>query len=136
MSASFDPYHVWLGIPPKDQPPHHYRLLGLDKFEADAGVIENGADRQMAHLRRLQTGKHAQLAQKLLNEISAARLCLLDTDRKFAYDEQLGKQLARQAAPPPPRPPALPGFAPSRCAPIAGGATGCRQFPESEQSNG
>ena len=31
----FDPYHDWLGIAPKDQPPNHYRLLGVDLFEAN-----------------------------------------------------------------------------------------------------
>ena len=31
----FDPYRKWLGIPPKDQPPNHYRLLGLELFETD-----------------------------------------------------------------------------------------------------
>ena len=25
--AAFDPYHIWLGIPPEAQPPSHYRLL-------------------------------------------------------------------------------------------------------------
>jgi len=25
---AFDPYLKWLGIRDKDQPPHHYRLLG------------------------------------------------------------------------------------------------------------
>ncbi len=28
MPDSFDPYHRWLGISPKDQPPNRYRLLG------------------------------------------------------------------------------------------------------------
>ncbi len=41
----FDPYHKWLGIPAKDQPANHYRLLGLDLFEADAEVIESAAMR-------------------------------------------------------------------------------------------
>ena len=35
MPAHFDPYHQWLSIPPKDQPPDHYRLLGLARFEAN-----------------------------------------------------------------------------------------------------
>ena len=43
----FDPYHKWLGIPPEDQPPHHYRLLGVPLYEDDAAVIESAADRQM-----------------------------------------------------------------------------------------
>ena len=25
----FDPYRKWLGIPPQEQPPNHYRLLGI-----------------------------------------------------------------------------------------------------------
>jgi hypothetical protein len=29
--SEFDPYRKWLGIPPKDQPPHYYRLLGIEK---------------------------------------------------------------------------------------------------------
>ncbi len=35
MAKPFDPYHKWLGIAPKDQPPHRYRLLGIDPFEED-----------------------------------------------------------------------------------------------------
>ena len=35
MSETFDPYHAWLGIPPEQQPPNHYQLLGLQVFEPD-----------------------------------------------------------------------------------------------------
>ena len=38
--ADFDPYYRWLGIPPEEQPAHHYRLLGLTLFESDRAVIE------------------------------------------------------------------------------------------------
>jgi hypothetical protein len=48
----FDPYHKWLGIPPKDQPPHHYRLLSLDLFESDPEVIDAAANRQMAYVQQ------------------------------------------------------------------------------------
>lgn len=89
MPDSFDPYYKWFGIPPKDQPPNHYRLLGLELFEGDPDVIESAADRQMAHLRSLQSGPHGALSQKLLNEVSAARLCLLDPAKRRAYDELL-----------------------------------------------
>ena len=47
MSDQFDPYHKWLGIAPKDQPPHHYRLLGIDAFEDDRDVIDSAANRVM-----------------------------------------------------------------------------------------
>ena len=43
----FDPYHKWLGIPPKDQPPNYYRLLAINLFESDAEVIDTAANRQM-----------------------------------------------------------------------------------------
>ena len=46
-----DPYHVWLGIPPEEQPPNHYRLLGIAMFESQPDVIATAADRQMGHLR-------------------------------------------------------------------------------------
>ena len=71
MSESFDPYLKWFGIPPRDRPVHHYRLLAIELFEADAEVIENAADQRMAHLKRFNTGKHSALAEKLLNEVAA-----------------------------------------------------------------
>jgi hypothetical protein len=46
MGDAFDPYYAWLSIPPKDQPPHYYRLLGLELFEPNPDVIERVVDRQ------------------------------------------------------------------------------------------
>jgi len=92
---SFDPYHNWLGIPLEEQPPNHYRLLGLRPFEDNPEVIDNAADQRMTYLRTLQTGKHILLSQRLLNEVAAARLCLLRADTKAAYDADLrSSQLA------------------------------------------
>ena len=89
MSDSFDAYYKWLGIPPEEQPPHHYRLLGIRELEDDLDVISHAADQRMAHLRSLQSGQHAQHSQRLLNEIASAMVCLLDADKKSAYDRQL-----------------------------------------------
>lgn len=86
MSAPFDPYHQWLGIPPKDQPPNYYRLLGIELLESDMGVISFAADRQMGFIRMFESGQHGKLSQKLLNEIARARLCLLDPHQKDEYD--------------------------------------------------
>ena len=94
MEESFDAYHVWLGIAPEQQPPNHYRLLGLNLFEDSAEVIDNAADRQMAHLKTVAAGKHAARSQDLLNEISAARVCLQDAARKSLYDEKLKAAMA------------------------------------------
>lgn len=87
MTRAFDPYHRWLAIPPEEQPPNHYRLLGLPLFEVDPDVVETAADRQMAHLRTFQGGANGAFSQKLLNEVAAAKLCLLDASKKAVYDE-------------------------------------------------
>jgi hypothetical protein len=129
MSEAFDPYRKWLGIPPKDQPPHHYRLLGIAAFEDDPDVIENAAARQMAHLRTYKTSKHAVQSQRLLSEISAAKLCLLSPETKAAYDGHLrqtlsaeGKLSSSQIVPaPPPEPAAAPGLEPDLVFPRFGG---------------
>lgn len=93
MAERFDPYLVWLGIPPEEQPPNFYRLLGIPRFTDNLDVIENAADRQMAHLRTFQTGPHSDLSQKLLNEVSAARVCLFNPDKRAAYDQQLRREM-------------------------------------------
>jgi hypothetical protein len=95
--SDFNPYHVWLGIPPDEQPANHYRLLGLNSFESNRDVIDSAADRQMAHLRTFQSGKHGALTQKILNEVAAARVCLLDNQKRAAYDAGLRTTLAAAA---------------------------------------
>jgi len=92
MSAAFDPYHKWLGIPPEEQPADYYRLLTLAPFENDPEVIEGAADRQMAHVRTYQTGQHSAQSQKILNELASAKLCLLNAQKKAAYDAELHRR--------------------------------------------
>ncbi|MGC4002449.1 MAG: hypothetical protein QM811_04625 [Pirellulales bacterium] len=94
MSAAFDPYLQWLGIREKQRPVHHYRLLGLELYESEANIIAQAADRQMAHVRQFQAGEFAIAADKLLNELAAARLCLLKPERKADYDRRLREKLA------------------------------------------
>ncbi len=93
-SQPFDPYRRWLGIPPHEQPADHYRLLGITRFESDAEVIESGADRQMAHVRRYQAGPYRAVSQQVLNALARARVVLLDPAKKAAYDEALRARLA------------------------------------------
>ncbi len=130
MSVQFDPYYRWLAIPPSEQPPNYYRLLGTQLFESDREVIRDAAERQMAHVRTYQLGRFADVSQTLLNELGAARACLLDAARKAEYDRKLGKDLAAARAlaptapapPPPPEPPpvaARPQPAPAQAAPAA-----------------
>ncbi|HXT60941.1 MAG TPA: hypothetical protein VN699_20040 [Pirellulales bacterium] len=109
MAEAFDPYHKWLGISPKDQPPNHYRLLGIELFESDPDVVEGAADQRMSHVRTFQTGQNSALSQRILNELSAAKLCLLDASRRAEYDRQLKAKLQEAAtANEPQLPPAAP----------------------------
>jgi len=101
MAEQFDPYLHWLGIRDPQRPPNYYRLLGIELFESDPEVISNAADRQMAHVRTFQTGKHSALSQKILNELAAAKICLLNPEKKAQYDAQLlAQQAAQQIMPP------------------------------------
>lgn len=99
MSEPFDAYRKWLGIPPKDQPPNHYRLLAVELFEDDPDIISNAADRIMAHVRTFQAGPHSAESQRLLNELAGARRCLLDPGQKSAYDQMLRDRLLTAPTP-------------------------------------
>lgn len=87
--TDFDPYFQWLGIPPTDQPPDHYRLLGLPRFTNDAQAIQHSADERMAAVRMNQAGPRGRFTQKLLNELATAKLCLLNPFSKAEYDASL-----------------------------------------------
>ncbi len=122
MSGSFDPYHKWLAIPPEELPPNYYRLLALPLYESDPDVIDNAADQRMLLLRSFQAGKNAALSQQILNEVSAARVCLLNPEKRAKYDARLLHELAgsrekrsgsptlaeRQTPSPPLPPPSVP----------------------------
>ncbi len=97
MSEKFDPYHAWLGIPPEEQPPNHYRLLGIEAFESDLDAIESAADQRTGNLHAYQKGEHAGLSMRLLNEVSVAKVCLMNPNRKAAYDKGLQERLAIEA---------------------------------------
>ena len=111
MAEQFDPYRKWLGIPSQDQAPNHYQLLGIPNGESDPDVIENAANRQMAHVRTFQSGKHSKLSQQILNELSTAKRVLLISDKKSEYDAQLAAQqqtLPTSLTRPPTIPPEVP----------------------------
>jgi len=97
MPEAFDPYYKWLAIAPEDQPPDCYRLLGVRTFEDDPDVIENASDQRMAHLRTFQSGKHSEESQNLLNEVAAAKILLLNPEKKAKYDETLREQMRIRA---------------------------------------
>src|SRR5437764_14880749 len=111
MSEPFDPYYKWLGIPPSQQPPTHYRLLGIEALESDREVIDSAANQRMTYLQDLAGGEHIKATQALLNEVAAARRCLLNPAQKAAYDATLAAKVGPASTPPtakadkPPAPP-------------------------------
>ena len=111
MSASdqFDPYREWLSIEPHEQPADHYRLLGLARFEMDPARIAAAADERMALVRKFQVGPRGRFTQSLLNDLAAAKVCLLSREGKSAYDAQLARAMSAAIGPrrPPPPPPAV-----------------------------
>lgn len=94
----YDAYHLWLGIPPDEQPPSHYRLLGVKLFEQNIEVIRNAADRQRSHVKRLGVNQFEKLGQDLLNQIEMAKICLLRPEKRQVYDENLRQELQRRDA--------------------------------------
>ena len=93
MADATDPYRQLLGIPAEDQPPNHYRLLGITLFETERGTIDSAAKRLMAQLQRNESGADPATVRRLLGEISNARVCLLTPDKRAAYDELLRAEL-------------------------------------------
>ena len=119
MAEAFNPYYVWFGIPPEEQPANRYRLLGVPLFESNPDVIDNAADQRTAHLRTFQNSRNGKLAEQLLNEVAAARVCLLDAKKKAAYDQELRAKLAAQS----------PTLVPIATQPAASGSAIQRQLP-------
>lgn len=104
MLEEFDPYSQWLGILAHERPVDHYRLLGIARFTSDPAVITAAADRRMAMIRSYQTGPRGRFTQPLLNEIAGAKLCLINSPSRTAYDAML-EGLTMATAPPPLAPP-------------------------------
>ncbi|QDV67620.1 hypothetical protein Poly24_13210 [Rosistilla carotiformis] len=102
-SEPIDPYHKWLGIPKSQQPPTHYRLLGIEPFEGNPEVIDAAASRQVAYLHQLTSGPHRRLTQKLMNEIAQARRVLMDDASREKYDAQLRERSGEKPASPKPK---------------------------------
>jgi hypothetical protein len=96
VEESFNPYRKWFGIPIKEQPPHHYRLLGLEPLEEDLDAIVNALDTKMTFLKgQLSGAQHAE-ADRLIEELTGVQAVLLDPEKKTAYDTQLQSQLPVQ----------------------------------------
>ena len=107
MPNDFDPYYQWLGIPPNQQPPNYYRLLGIGLFETDQQVINNAASQRYLHVQSFQGGENKALVPRILKEIIVAGVCLLTPEKKAKYDAELKSQ-NQSAQVEPDIPPAMP----------------------------
>lgn len=100
MADDFDPYRKWLGVTEGERPPTHYQLLGVSPTEEDPEVINGAVIRQSAYVRNFQAGKYSDHATRVLNELAAAKICLLDPAKRAQYDAELKRR--RSAASPQP----------------------------------
>jgi hypothetical protein len=91
----FDPYREWLDIPVREQPPSHYRLLGIAPDEANLDAIKEAALLQTTRVRMYQTGPQAEVCTRILNEIAQARATLVNLNTRHEYDARLATQAAR-----------------------------------------
>lgn len=96
-----DAYHKFLGIPPEEQPPHHYRLLAIALFEDNPEVISNAARFRCQYLRSVSL-QRPDITEPLLNEVMRAKHCLLEPRARAEYDRRLKEELAARRLPSPP----------------------------------
>jgi hypothetical protein len=102
---------TWLGLAPEGGwPPDHYRLLGLERGEADVARIEEHVHQRLDTVRHYQM-MHPEEATEAMNRLAQAFVCLTDPAAKRAYDtEVLGlpappEPVAAPEPPPEPRDP-------------------------------
>ena len=111
-----DLYTELLGIPPGPRPPDHYALLGIPLFCGDSGSIEAAVEKRLETLD--QYALHPDRAkrdavQRMMNEVSQARMCLAAPARKQSYDRELAAKMAvHLPATSQPQPVPLPGEVP------------------------
>ena len=117
VAVPSDGYAEWLGVSTTSRPLTHYQLLGLNDFEADPAKIAVAADMSLARVRRCQPGNRIAEWQKILDELSTAKLVLCNGARKGQYDGQLRSRLGTRPAGRPAQyaaPPGDPSAAPAR----------------------
>ena len=88
-STRSEVYQRVLGIPPAEQPPHHYRLLGLVPYEDDAALIKDRLEQRSRLITAHRKGEYAKACDEILYQINTAKTCLLNPRLKTAYDRKL-----------------------------------------------
>ncbi len=83
-------YQLMLGLPGEIAQPNHYQLLGIEPGTTDDRAIRNAAADQNGKLLSWQNSRHFKQAGELMLELAKARNVLLDSEKREAYDQQLG----------------------------------------------
>ncbi len=94
MPETRDGYAEWLGITTPKRPLSHYQLLGLADFESNPAKIVAAADAALARVQQKSPGPRAAEWQKILDQLSMAKLVLCNSARKGQYDGQLRSKLS------------------------------------------
>lgn len=89
MGGSFDPYREWLAVTSGGGSHNYYDLLGLRPLESDLGKINTAFRRQSDRLAPHLSGAQAAIAQRLMSELTEARMTLSTPTAKRAYDQSL-----------------------------------------------
>lgn len=100
MTDTRDGYAEWLSVATAMRPPNHYQLLGLKDFESDRAKIAAAAEAAQSRLLTVAPGDRLDEWQRILDELSVAKLVLADAARKGQYDGQLRSRLASRAGAP------------------------------------
>jgi hypothetical protein len=101
----FNPYREWLGLGTSS--PNYYELLGLPLHESDAAKTAAAADRAITRVRSFRPGPQAREWASLLDEIRAAKECLLDVDCRVRYEAEQVRAAEADPILPPESPPEL-----------------------------
>jgi hypothetical protein len=91
----------WFRRTAKASSPDHYQLLGIKRFEADPKRILQVINQKVEFLHEVSGHQdYTEHAQRLLNQIAKAKICLTNAKQKSSYDQQLIKAEQVVAAPP------------------------------------
>lgn len=104
MAEVFNPYYTFLGLDEELTSPNFYQLLRLKEQEGNLEKIQAAAAKAATRVRGHRPGEHAAEWAKLLDEIEAAKDCLLNATQRQAYDEKLGVHASPDTAPSASRP--------------------------------
>lgn len=100
MAGNLDPYREWLAITSGGESHNYYELLGVRLLESDIGRINEAFRRQSDRLAPHLSGAQAALAQRLMTELTEARMTLLTPTTKRTYDQALASGRATTAEQP------------------------------------